>query len=52
MLAYILFYGLMPRPEMKIKVGHSSTISECRGGLWECEARNNPSGIVFFAFPP
>ncbi len=36
----------MTRPDMRMKWGEATQESEYSGGLWECEARNNP-GINF-----
>ena len=41
-LAHKWVKDLGTRPNMSIKVDVNPTICEYLGGLWECEARNNP----------
>ena len=45
-LARKWFYDLVTRPNMRKKWGRGPMDSECWAGLWECEARNNPYGII------
>ncbi len=34
--------GFIARPDMSMKRGEATRECEYWGGLWECEARNNP----------